>query len=181
MRECYRIERYLTAYADGELKPRLNRRVESHLAACESCRRELDSIVASDRILRSAGVPSVPTGRWTLFGRELSRALDRVDAESRRPTRIREMRPVYGYRRRAFAVVAASAAVVVAILALGPAAVVPWRAGGGGNECIVESIETYAAGYTPMFFSSDDPEMTVIWVFSEEVEASTNGEPLSAP
>jgi len=181
MRECYRIERYLTAYADGELSARRRRRVERHLERCDACRRELDSIVSSDRILRTVGVPGVSGERWSLFRRELSLALDGVDREARRPARAPAARPVYGYRRRGLAVAAVCAAIVVALLAFGPAAVAPWRAGGGGNDCIVESIETYAAGYTPMFFSSDDPEMTVIWVFSDEVEASVNGEALSAP
>ncbi|MCK4679580.1 hypothetical protein KAT82_00495, partial [bacterium] len=54
----------------------------------------------------------------------------------------------------------------------------PWRGGtaAASNECIVDSIESLAAGYTPMFFSSQDPEMTVIWVFSEEVEGGIRGE-----
>jgi hypothetical protein len=55
----------------------------------------------------------------------------------------------------------------------------PW--GGAGNECMVDSIESYASGYTPMFFTSDDPEMTVIWVFAEEVEESQGDSRLGAP
>jgi hypothetical protein len=37
-------------------------------------------------------------------------------------------------------------------------------------------MESPAAGYMPMVFSSEDPEMTVIWVFSEEVDGSIRGE-----
>ena len=55
------------------------------------------------------------------------------------------------------------------------------RPGVGGNECMVDSIESYAAGYTPMFFTSEDPELTVIWVFSEETEANGGDDRLGAP
>jgi len=50
---------------------------------------------------------------------------------------------------------------------------VEWR---HGRRQQVDSIETLASGYTPMFFASEDPEMTVIWVFSEEVEGGIRGE-----
>ena len=64
------------------------------------------------------------------------------------------------------------------IMVVGPLGVLPW--GGGtavaSNECYVDSMESPADGYTPMVFSSEDPEMTVIWVFSEEVDGSIRGE-----
>ena len=75
---------------------------------------------------------------------------------------------------RALATAGVCAVIVVAILTLGPMGLLPWW-NGAGNECI-DSIETFASGYTPMFFSSTDPEMTVIWVFSEEVEPGLAGE-----
>jgi anti-sigma factor RsiW len=171
MMRCYRFEKLLTAYADGELSDRLTRAVERHVSACERCARELDSVRASDRILRGAGVPGLAPEQWVRFRRGLSGALDTVDREARRPARLRELRPVeLVARRRGFAIAAACAAAVLAIVALGPGgpAFLPWAA---GNECTVESIETYAEGYTPMFFTSDDPEMTVIWVFSEDAGA----------
>ena len=179
MASCYRIERCLTAYADNELSGRLRRKVERHLATCEACARELDTIRASDRILRKASPPPVSDDRWAVFGRELSQALDDVDREARRPARIREVRPVYygTRRRRALAFAGVCAMVALVVLTVGPSGVLPWRvSSGNGNECFVDSIETCAAGWTPMFFSSTDPEITVIWVFSEEVEGGLRGE-----
>jgi anti-sigma factor RsiW len=174
MTRCYRFERLLTAYADGELPERLTQAVERHVSSCERCARELDSIRASARILRTAGAPAAAPERWVQFRRGLDSALDTVDREARRPARLRELRPVdLGTRRRGFAIAAACAAAVLAVVALGPGgppSFLPWAA---GNECIVESIETYAEGYTPMFFTSEDPEMTVIWVFSEDAGAGT--------
>jgi anti-sigma factor RsiW len=174
MTRCYRFEKLLTAYADGELSERRVRAVERHVSGCDHCARELDSIRASDRILRGAGVPGGAPERWVQFRRSLDVALDAVDREARRPARLRELRPIdLVARRRGFAIAAACAAAVLAVAALGPGGptFLPWV---GGNGCTVESIETYAEGYTPMFFTSDDPEMTVIWVFSEDAGAGTS-------
>jgi anti-sigma factor RsiW len=170
MISCYRFERCLTAYADGELSPRTRRAVERHLATCPRCAAELDSILASDTILRRAVPPAVSPERWSQFRRNLDMALDAIDREARKRARLPEARPVDPARRRGWAVAVACAAFVLAVVAFGPkgmAPLGPWR---GGNACSVESIETYVEGLTPMFFTSEDPEMTVIWVFSDESE-----------
>jgi anti-sigma factor RsiW len=177
-RSC-RVERYLTAYADGELPERIRRRVESHLERCDSCARELDSIRASDRILREHTPPAVSEERWAQFRLGLRRELDSVDRAGTRRTRIVEARPIYvPVQRRALAFATAVAVVVLAIMAIGPASPFrwPWSDAVAANECFVDSIESLTAGYTPMYFSSEDPEMTVIWVFSEEVEGGIRGE-----
>jgi anti-sigma factor RsiW len=184
MRKQCRIERYLTAYADGELSERLRRKVEAHLKACPDCSHELDLIVSSDRLRKRVGVPRVSEERWETFRGSLSHALDDVDREARKSRRIREVRPVYGdHRRRAVAVAGVCAAVALLVFAVGPASLLNWRAATArdGNGCIVDSIETLAAGYTPMFFTSEDPEMTVIWVFSEEPEPDLMGDSPGAP
>ncbi|MFH1502426.1 MAG: zf-HC2 domain-containing protein [Candidatus Eisenbacteria bacterium] len=180
-RTC-RIERYLTAYADGELSPRLRGKVERHLETCETCARELDSLIASDRIRKGVAPSPVSDARWSVFRAELSRSLDRVDRETatREPTR--HFAPPFGAeRRRALAVAGAFAVVAFAVVVLGPAGRAFMRRGVSGNECMVDSIESYASGYTPMFFTSEDPEMTVIWVFSEDVEGSVGDDRLGAP
>lgn len=177
MRRACRYERYLTAYADGELTGRLKRRVAAHVGQCPECAGELDSILASDRILKRHGAPAVSEERWSRFRNELRFELDRVDREARRSGKLREARPVDApLRRRAYAVAAACAVVLLLVVLAGPAG--HWFGGTAvaSNECIVDSIESLAAGYTPMFFTSEDPEMTVIWVFSEEVEGGIRGE-----
>ena len=179
MRTQCRYERYLTAFADGELPEKRARRIEAHLASCEACSSELDSIRTSDRILKRHGVPGVSEDRWAQFRGDLKRELDSVDRESRSKTSVREARPVYAPAwRNAYALAAACVVVLFVILTVGPLSIAPWRGGTvvASNECIVDSIESLAAGYTPMFFASEDPEMTVIWVFSEEVEGGIRGE-----
>lgn len=184
MRRRCRFERYLTAYADNELAGRLRSKVEAHLAECSDCATELDSIRASDRILRKSKPPAVSRERWEEFRVELAAALDGIDRETRRSARVREARPVYGTaRRRALALATAGVILAFVVLTIGPLGLAPWRGdvASASNECIVDSIESLAAGYTPMFFSSEDPEMTVIWVFAEEVEGGIRGEGPGAP
>lgn len=180
-RDC-RISRYLSAYLDGELSPRLLRRVEAHVARCDACARELDALRGLGSILKAGGPPPVSGERWSAFGAGLSKALDRVDAEEARPRRVREFRPVYGtVRRRALAGAAVCVATAIAIVIVGPADLLVRSGTGGAGVCVVESIETFAAGYTPMCFTSSDPEVTVIWVFSDDVEPGLRGEGPGTP
>jgi len=178
MKRTCRIERYLTAYADNELSERLRRKVEKHLASCGECASELDSIRASDRILSEAPTaPPVTDEQWARFDRILSQELDRVERKASRPARLREARPVHADpRRRALAAAGVCAVALLAFVAIGPFGIIGGSAGsGGGDSCIVESLETLSAGYTPMAFTSNDPEMTVIWVFTDEVDGSIRG------
>jgi len=60
---CRKITSYLNAYADGELPVRLRRVVESHLAACESCRRRLEEILGTAELFEGTlPAPPVPDG-----------------------------------------------------------------------------------------------------------------------
>ena len=181
-RTC-RVERYLTAYADNELGDRMRGRIERHLATCEACARELDSIVASDRIVRKGAPPPVSDARWRVFQNHLSRSRDEGDRERTRARSPREALPVYGsQRRRAISFAGAAAAIALVFVVFGPVGMIRrWAGWGNGSECFVDSIESYAAGYTPMFFTSEDPEMTVIWVFSEEVAEGPTGERMGEP
>jgi len=169
-RPC-RTQRYLTAYADGELSPRLRRHVERHIERCETCTRELDSIRSFDTILKNApAAPLVSEEKWERFERLLSQEMDRIDRKAARPSRVPEARPVFGdLRKRAIAFAGAGIAAVLGLMAFWPTGIAPIGLS-SSNGCAVESLETYASGYTPMAFTSDDPEMTVIWVFSDEVE-----------
>lgn len=120
--------------------------------------------------------PPVPEGRWESFGSGLARALDAVDREATAPRRPREARSVYGTtRRRALAAAGVCVAVAVFVLVAWPVGFFAGGGPGGSGVCAVESIETFAAGYTPMCFTSTDPELTVIWVFSDEVEPGLRG------
>lgn len=60
---CKKIISCLNAYVDGELPERLRCIVESHLAACESCRKQIEEIQGMDELFQgSLPVPPVPDG-----------------------------------------------------------------------------------------------------------------------
>lgn len=58
---CSRIENLLSAYLDGELDPDEVRVVESHLARCSGCRRELTLLGETKQVLASLARRSCPT------------------------------------------------------------------------------------------------------------------------
>ncbi len=60
---CKKILSCLNAYVDGEVPESLRRIVESHLAACESCRGRLEEIRGIDELFQGPfPVPPVPAG-----------------------------------------------------------------------------------------------------------------------
>ncbi len=64
--KCKKILSCLNAYMDGEVPERMCRIVESHLAACESCRGRLEKIRKIDELFQgNLPVPPVP-GRLAL-------------------------------------------------------------------------------------------------------------------
>jgi anti-sigma factor RsiW len=68
MPRCQNVQRYLTAWVDGELSDRWKARVESHLEKCPRCLTEADSIRAAVQqqralLLRAAVVEGVDTDR----------------------------------------------------------------------------------------------------------------------
>lgn len=55
------VTEWLNAYLDGELKGGRLRQVEEHLAGCESCRAELDSLGGLSALLHSDPAPEFPS------------------------------------------------------------------------------------------------------------------------
>ena len=53
------ITEWLNAYFDGELTGRLLEQVEEHLAECEACQAELDSLQDVSKLLREAPAPAL--------------------------------------------------------------------------------------------------------------------------
>ena len=60
-----RLRLLLSSYVDGELREGETKRVEEHLATCEECRWELDSLRATVDLLRKVPSP-VPSRSFTL-------------------------------------------------------------------------------------------------------------------
>jgi anti-sigma factor RsiW len=150
MNECP-IEIQLTAYLDGELPKDQAVSVETHLASCTSCARELSELRAVKDLARSLVTPEVSTPEWDMAWNAIS---ERIAAPAHRASRLRSV----------WLAIAAAAAVLLAagagIWTLQPRpthrlAVEP------KNECVVDYVET-SGGYSSMYSYSPDADVTII-------------------
>ena len=57
---CNKARRLLSDYLDRRLDPDLRQALKHHLAACSSCREELEGLRRATNLLRGAGVPQPP-------------------------------------------------------------------------------------------------------------------------
>jgi len=109
---CARMEEYLHAYVDGELKPMPRRQLEEHMNACAACRARVQALWALDATLRAVPLPEAPDA---LTARILAAASEyRARRAARRP-----MARWWGSRWSPWALRMAVAAVVLVGLGLG--------------------------------------------------------------
>lgn len=119
MPSCARVRSNLTAWIDGELTPRLDERVQLHLARCPACSAEAGSLRAA--IARQGQVLARLTGAERVDARPLWAALHQAIArEERIPSRRWLPRwdadaPRWGWLLRPVTVVSATAAAVVLV------------------------------------------------------------------
>lgn len=74
------LKENLSAYLDGELTAPHRTELENHLAACQDCRRELESLRRASTRFRAEGTRRAPPG---LEGEVLGRSA--ASAQARRP------------------------------------------------------------------------------------------------
>lgn len=94
---CIRCQNLLSGYADGSLPTAHVSRIQAHLSGCESCRRQLEELVALKRLLGSVETPDAGLEFWTA-------ALKRIPPGAAR--RRRALRAVLGIRVAGAAIVA---------------------------------------------------------------------------
>ncbi len=108
--ECRKIEELLGGYADGELAPREQARVESHLSGCHRCKDALAAIERADHaVLALEGSPPSPAD----LERLAARVRNVVERDKPRPAR-RSWRELLSWPR--FVPVAAAAAILLVVL-----------------------------------------------------------------
>jgi len=150
MSDCRKISDIIMA-ARGDIDQRQARFVESHLAACESCRCQLEEL---RKAARGAGgdVPHVAEERWEKLWRRVE---DHMDER-------RISRQVWRSVFRGLAATAAAAAVLVAAYVFMPSQrVEPIRTTG---EFQLVSFEINSPEYDVAILASSDQEIPVIWL-----------------
>lgn len=150
MSECRQISDMIMA-ARGDFDEGQARRVESHLAGCESCRSELEELRKAAR--DAAGeVPEVTGERWENLWRRLESHMDK----SRIGGQV--WRSVF----RGLAATAVAAAVLIAAYVFTPAQKVePARSTG---EFQLVSFEVHSPEYDVAILAYGEEEIPVIWL-----------------
>lgn len=176
---CWLTRRRLDAYQDGELSPRLGRRVEGHLGRCEACGRERAALARLRTALTASGAADPFEAVWTAFWPQV-RA--RIATPAPAPASAWERAWESVRTRPRLALAPALAAGTLAVLAV----VAPWQrapqhvpgsgpvAGGvevagvqpaGLDEVVIQSIETDDPDVPVMVYASPESDATVLWVF----------------
>src|SRR5438094_5122258 len=111
--DCRQIHHWLDQYLDGDLAAPERERLEAHVIACPSCRRELDALEAAQRALRTPEFRAAPPGMLAEFHRRVAVA---QRAPAARPSRAFSFPvPIWTLRAGAGTVLAATAAALLLV------------------------------------------------------------------
>jgi len=64
MKNCRKVQKYLSKYALGDVSRRSNRMISEHLEICSACQTELQKLKKIDQILSETPTFEPPTGMW---------------------------------------------------------------------------------------------------------------------
>ena len=160
---CWRTQRVLDSYRDGELSPRRRARVERHLFGCMTCRAELAQLERVSALLR-APLAEPPQAVWQTFWPQVRERLLAAERPRRLPWAVRWWPPIFAHPRLAMG----SAVLALALLAVGTWQGVQYMATPVGlvqRGVVVQSVESADPNSAVMVFSHPESELTVVWVF----------------
>ncbi len=157
--------RQLMAYAAGELPADRARRMEARLAACDGCRRDVQSYRLVSAALHATGRVSLTPAEAQALWPAVERRIREDGKEAARPMRpgLREM--LWDHPRLSLAS-AVTAGILVLGLTLGPLIDRALRPSQAGNGVEVMSIEAGDDASVMLFHVPDSP-LKVIWVFEQ--------------
>ncbi len=137
--------------ARGELDGDQARMVESHFAACGTCRAAIEELAAAGRLF--GDVPEVAEERWEGLWRRLQQHMDERGLPRGR----------WGPLVRGFAVTAAAAAILLAAYVFMPAPRQPEERRDAGRFELV-SFEVSSPEYDIAIMTTSGDEIPVIWL-----------------
>jgi anti-sigma factor RsiW len=155
-------KRRLAAYSAGELSPAEQSRLESALATCPECRREVEAYRLISSALRQSLEVSLTPEEAAAFLPEVNRRIDHGRARPTRPTRpgLREI--LWDHPRLSLA-----SAFTGALLILGlTLSQLPMWVTSGANGVEVVSVDV-DEGASVMVFQAPGSALKVIWVFGD--------------
>jgi len=149
--DCKRFVKHLHAYVDGAVTPALHAAMETHVASCLACRREMESLTQLGAVLRAAPPPPpIPEG----FAR---RVMARAAAQKAPvpPRLVAWLSSIAWWQEMALPTRAAAAAVLWFGLALG--AVMGWDVNRNGGNPLPPSGKPDALAAYNLDYLGDAP------------------------
>ncbi len=162
---CWRTQKALGPYRDGELSPGRRSRVERHLAGCPACGAELAQLERLSALLQ-APVADPPEPMWQAFWPQVRDRLSAVERDRPLSWGVRWWPPLVAHPRLAMSTVA----LALVLVAVGSWQGVQWMGSSSvplapPSRVVVQSVESAAPNSTVMVFSHPEEELTVVWVF----------------
>lgn len=162
--QCWRTQKALGPYRDGELTPPGRRAgVERHLAGCRACRSELAQLDRMAALLRTP-VASPSEAVWETFWPQVRARLAAVEQRPPLPWIVRWWPPLLAQPRLAMG----SVVLALALVGIGTWQGIQWMGSLAAitpQGVVVRSVESADPNSTVMVFSHPDQELTVVWVF----------------
>jgi anti-sigma factor RsiW len=155
---CYRTRKRLGAYLDEALDVETARATAAHIASCEGCRREAESLRRLHALLRRNLSPAQPD--WTGFWQGVVRGIEDQKAARPAPALRRWWRPAWRPRWALGSALAAALLVTLGVWQWTPTGPVPAQAG-----VMVTSARTEDPRGTVMVYSTPEQDVAVVWVF----------------
>ena len=155
--------RRLAAFAAGELLPMERHRVETEIAACPACRREVEAYQLMSQTFKMSPRARLTPVEASVFWPDVEARIRRGAAATVRPARpgLREM--FWDHPRLSFASAVATVILVLG-LTLGPMSL--WNARVSPNGVEVLSVEA-GDDSSVMVFQEPTSKLKVIWVFEK--------------
>ncbi len=128
---CVEVKNNLSAYWDRELPENASREIDAHLAACDSCRDELQTFASLSNLITRTPAPEVPGDAWARIEAAIEDRTGKVD-----------VRPSAGVRRSRAGRLALAAGLLAVVTG---AAIWYQRAGGGSQLQSAPQLAQYAS------------------------------------
>jgi anti-sigma factor RsiW len=159
---CYRTRKKIGAYLDQALDAETASATAAHLASCEGCRREAETLRRLHALLQRNLTPAQPD--WTGFWQGVVRGIEDQKTARPAPTRRRWWQQGWGPRWAVGSALAAALLVTLGVWQWSPSSV-PQTAG-----VMVTSARTEDPRGTVMVYSTPEQDVAVVWVFGLDQE-----------
>ena len=157
MLTCYRTRKKIGAYLDQALDAETASATAAHLASCEGCGREAETLRRLHALLQRNLTPAQPD--WTGFWQGVVRGIEDQKVARPAPARRRWWQQAWRPRWAVGSALAAALLVTLGVWQWSPSPVAP------SAGVMVTSARTEDPRGTVMVYSTPEQDVAVVWVF----------------